>query len=180
MSVMYIHDRNRFRIVCSGTAEGAGNRTGKMIPGLHQGNRETVNNLLYIRSMFTAQEGNEFVTYNAANNQEPNDHVDGFRYLLCIFSNLAVDGNFEQELPTDRQVEHRSNADGPEKADKRRLEFVFYLIDVFVHRENDWHSTNKENQDSQKDKTVNGNDVVVRKGGPWTDSTEPHENRQVQ
>lgn len=56
--------------------------------------------------------------YDAANHQEPDNHINSFCNLLCILSHFAVDGDLAQEFPADRQVEHGSNADWPEETNK--------------------------------------------------------------
>lgn len=93
---------------------------------------------------------------------------------------MTVDGDFKQELSAHRQIERSSDANRPEETNERCLELVFDLADVFVHRKDDWNPTNKKDQNSQKDKAVDRDDIVVRKRRPWADSTEPHEDGQVQ
>lgn len=120
------------------------------------------------------------MTYDAANDQEPDNNINSLRDSLCIFSDMTVDGDLEQEFSAHRQVERSSNANRPEETNERCLELVFDLADVFMHRKNDWNPTNKEDQNPQKDKPVDRDNIVMRKGCPWTDSTEPHENSQIQ
>ena len=102
-------------------------------------------------------------THNAANHQEPDNHINSFCYLLCILPHFTVDGDLAQEFPTDGQVEHSSNADGTEETNKGSLELMFNLMDIRVHREDDRQSTNKKDQNPQEYQTVDGDDVVVRK-----------------
>lgn len=73
--------------------------------------------------------------YNAANNQEPNDDIDGFECLLDVFSHVSVDCDFREKLSRNGQVEDGSDADGAEKADEACVEDVFNLVDPFVHCE---------------------------------------------
>lgn len=76
---------------------------------------------------------------------------------------MTIDRDLEQEFPTDRQVECSSNANWPEETNKSRLKLVLNLVDILVHRKDDWDSAHKKYQNPQKDKTVYRDYVVVRK-----------------
>lgn len=119
--------------------------------------------LYAVRSVVDKQRRNKCGTYDAANHQEPDNHINSFCNLSCILSHFTVDSNLAQEFPADGQVEHGPNANGPEETNKGSLELMFDLMDIRVHREDDRQSTNKKDQNSQEYQTVDGDDVVVCK-----------------
>lgn len=120
-------------------------------------------NDLHTVSMAPSTEEEEWITYDAADDQEPDNHVNSFCNLLGVLPNLTVDSNLVQEFPANGQVEYGPDANRSEKTNKGRLEFVLDLMDIFVHRKDDWQSTNQEDQNSQEDETIDGNDIVVDK-----------------
>lgn len=103
-------------------------------------------------------------THNTADHQEPHYNIDGIHDLLGIFADLAVDCDFPEEFSADRKVEDSADADGSEKSNKCRVGNVLDLMDVFMHRKNDWHPANKQDQNAQENEAVDWDDVVVQKG----------------
>lgn len=57
---------------------------------------------------------------------------------------------------------------------------VFDLVDVPMHREDDRHAPHEQDQNSQEDQPVEGDGVIVEKGGPRADCAKPDENGQIQ
>lgn len=53
-------------------------------------------------------------------------------------------------------------------------------MDVLVHGKYNWQPTNDENENSQKDQAVDGDDIVVEERLPGTNGTEPHKYSQVE
>lgn len=84
--------------------------------------------------------------------------------MLGVLADLAIDCDFPEEFSTNGEVEDSADADWAEESNKCCVRDVLDLMDVLVHREDDWHPANKQDQDSQENEAVDRNDVVVQEG----------------
>ena len=90
------------------------------------------------------QRNTEAVDDNGADDQEPDDHVHDFDQVRSVFSRLAVDFEFVQELDADIEVESGAYADGAKETNKECLSLLFDLMDLLVHSEDDGRAAEKQ------------------------------------
>lgn len=57
---------------------------------------------------------------------------------------------------------------------------ILDLVDVLVHREYIWQAAKEQNQNTQEDEAIYGNDVVLSELGPRANRTKPHEDGQIE
>lgn len=81
-------------------------------------------------------------THDTADYEEPHYDVDGIHDLLSVLADLAIDCDFPEEFSADGEVEDSTDADGTEKSNECCVGYVLDLMDVLVHREDDWHPAN--------------------------------------
>lgn len=114
-------------------------------------------------------------TYNAANCQEPNHDEHDLRQPFCIISDHTISLDATEELAADVQIEYCTNTDGAKKADNESLTWFLDLMNLLVHGENNRKSTQKQNQYTQWDEPIDGNNIVVCEFIPRCDCTKPYE-----
>ncbi|KAF7595179.1 hypothetical protein BBP40_007146 [Aspergillus hancockii] len=83
--------------------------------------------------------------------QKPDNDVNRRGDLLCIIPDFAINDDSLEKLSADRQIEYGADTDGAKKANERCLEKTLYLADILVHRKDDRHSANEQDQDTQED-----------------------------
>jgi len=126
------------------------------------------------------REGGEGDAYDAADGEEPDDDCDYLGQMLGVGALVTVNGHLVQVVYCDVQVEDRADTDRPEEADEQSLADLLNLVDLLVHREDDWEAPKQEDKDAEEDQTVDGDDVVVGELVPRAYSTEPDENGDVE
>lgn len=94
---------------------------------------------------------NEWLTDYAADCKEPNHDGEDILEPSCIFSDDAVDRDQLQELQTDVEIKNSADTDGTEKANKQSLLLFFYLPNLPVQGEDDWHTAEEKDQDPEED-----------------------------
>ena len=98
------------------------------------------------------------MTYDRADDQEPDDYLHDFHKIRTIFSNFAVDLDVAQKLETDVQVKDGAHANWTEEANKQSLSSLLDLMDLFMHGKDDGRPSEQQDQDAQRNKPVDGDD----------------------
>lgn len=133
---------------------------------------------------------------NGAYDQEPDHNFQYFVLLGRVSSFVSLVNDRSQEFPRDIEVENGTNANRAKEAHEGGVLPVLHLVDKLVKAKHHWQASKKENQDAQRNQSINWDHRIVNefvprahgacrcqhnaKGSATTRLTKPHENCDVQ
>ena len=93
---------------------------------------------------------------------------------------MALVCNLAEEFTTCVEIKDCGNAHGAEEANKESLSPLFNLVNPFVHGENNRKAAEQEDEDGNKNESVDRDNITMREAVPGANSTVPDEDGNVE
>ena len=115
-------------------------------------------------------------THYTANSKKPDHDRENILQLRSIFPDDTVNRDQVEELETYVKVEDSADSDRAEEANKQSLLLFFNLPDFPMQGEDNREPTEEQDENAEKDESIDRYNIVVCEAGPRADGTEPHKN----